>query len=80
MPTAKKPSLAEFAAEKAPPPCRFCVLPECAEVDEAYSTGVPRRVILEWLLTVKGYKPTGPQAVTQNAIDKHFSNRHHEKA
>lgn len=80
MLTAKKLSLTEFAASKAPPPCRFCVLPERAEIDEAYKSGIPRRVILEWLIEIRGYATNGPNGVTQSAIDKHMSSKHHFKA
>ena len=75
--TIRKPTLVEYAATKAPPPCRFCVLPERTEVDEAYKAGVPRRLILEWLIDVKGYAPNGPNGVTQSAIDKHMTSKHH---
>lgn len=80
MTTPKKPSLAEFAAAKAPPPCRVCILPERPEIDENYRQGVPRRIIHEWLLEVKGYKPAGMvDGVSETALDKHLKNGHHHK-
>ncbi len=80
MTTAKKPSLADFAAAKAPPPCRVCVLPERPEIDEAYRNGIPRRIIHEWLIDVRGYKPIGlVDGVSATAIDNHLKKRHHLK-
>lgn len=77
MATPKKPSLSEFASLKAPPPCRVCVMPEREEVDANYNAGVPRRIILDWLWEVKGYKNQGTEAITANALDKHLSSKHH---
>jgi hypothetical protein len=79
MATPKKLSLAEFAAEKAPPPCRVCILPEREEIDEAYKTGVARRLILEWLREVRSYANNGPTGVSDSALDKHLTQKHHLK-
>lgn len=70
----KTPSLVEFAEAKAPPSCKFCVLPERRECDEAYKTGqATRRLILQWLHEVKGYTT---KDVTGSAVDKHFTSGH----
>lgn len=77
--TAKKLSLSEFVQSKQPPPCRLCVIPERAEVDEALRSGAPRRIVLEWLQEERGYKPTGPEGVSSTAMDKHCIGKHHYK-
>jgi len=77
---AQKVSLADFAKAKAPPACRVCVLPERAEIDEAYRNGTPRRIILEWLWEVRGYKTSGlVDGVSEAMMDKHCKSQHHHK-
>ncbi len=80
MTSPKKQSLADYAAAKAPPSCRVCILPERAELDENYRKGVSRRLIHAWLMEECGYKPTGMiDGVSETALDKHFKNQHHHK-
>lgn len=79
MSTPKRPSLAEFAAAKAPPPCRVCVIPERPEIDEGLRAGIPRRFILEWLWETKGYTTSAATGVSENSLDKHAKGRHHYK-
>lgn len=76
MTAPKKVSLAEFAASKAPPPCKVCVIPERAEIDDALKSGISRRHIHEWLTEHKGYASSGPEGISATALDKHATNRH----
>lgn len=79
MATAKKVSLIEYAASKAPPPCKVCVIPERSEIDDAAKSGISRRLIHEWLTEQKGYGTQGPEGISATALDKHITNRHHYK-
>src|SRR5688572_31862256 len=74
-----QPSLSEYAASKAKPDCRVCILSERDEIDDNVKNGVPRRIILEWLWEVRGYKTSGEGGVSESVMDKHCKNKHHFK-
>lgn len=84
--TTKKLTLQEFAKTKERADCIACVLPEREEIDEAYRSGITRKIILQWLWEVKGYDAksvfdeTGaPKGISSTMLDKHLTGQHHFK-
>ena len=82
--TAKKPSLAEFAKSKERAKCVVCILPERDEIDDAYRSGITRKVILNWLWEVKGYEGKAifdengtPRGLSSSSLDSHLTGQHH---
>lgn len=64
-------SLAEFAAKdttKTGTQCWLCGIPERAEAEEGYRSGVKKATITRWLKTLY------PDEATDNKVGKHFQN------
>lgn len=65
------PSLADYAeAHKKQTACKICVLPQRAEIDDAYRNGVRRGIIFRWLTDALGLD------VPEWALEKHVQRRH----